>query len=274
MIRVAVILVAFAQMPLVAVAETNSTSPPTKRISDGYYAKRQQAKTASVPANSKPSSDEAEAQPPLDAERAGGPSLTSATAVQPAATGLTPTDPRSTAAYYAQRQAAIPRRPVVSAAQMHYAANMLQQNNVESAPATEMVENSSVQGCVDGCADGCGEDCDGTCDQQCAAGRGPMGLGCMMAAIQAVPTTNVLWNELYSCRKYWVGVDYLGFWVKGNHIPPLVTTSPLGTPQNQAGVLGQPGTSILFGDQRHKHGPAQRRSHHWRGLARRRCAGN
>ncbi len=30
-------------------------------------------------------------------------------------------------------------------------------------------------------------------------------------------------------------------------LPPLVTTSPADTPQNQAGVLGQPGTQILYG---------------------------
>lgn len=30
--------------------------------------------------------------------------------------------------------------------------------------------------------------------------------------------------------------------------PPLVTTSPIGTPQAQAGVLGQPGITILFGN--------------------------
>lgn len=66
----------------------------------------------------------------------------------------------------------------------------------------------------------------------------------------SVPTTNVLWNEIYSCRSMWADFDYLGFWVKGNHVPALVTTSPIGTPQSRAGVLGQPGTSILFGDQR------------------------
>ena len=31
-------------------------------------------------------------------------------------------------------------------------------------------------------------------------------------------------------------------------LPPLVTTSPAGTPSSEAGVLGQPGTSTLFGD--------------------------
>ncbi|HEY1861465.1 MAG TPA: BBP7 family outer membrane beta-barrel protein [Gemmataceae bacterium] len=42
--------------------------------------------------------------------------------------------------------------------------------------------------------------------------------------------------------------DYLLGWVRGNRLPPLITTSPAGTAQAAAGVLGQPGTTVLFGD--------------------------
>jgi hypothetical protein len=48
--------------------------------------------------------------------------------------------------------------------------------------------------------------------------------------------------------RFWVEFDYLAWTVKGDKLPPLVTTSPPGTPQAQAGVLGAPGTSVLFGD--------------------------
>ncbi len=48
--------------------------------------------------------------------------------------------------------------------------------------------------------------------------------------------------------QFWIGVDYLAWSVKGDHLPPLVTTSPAGTPILQAGVLGPPGTTVLFGD--------------------------
>lgn len=41
--------------------------------------------------------------------------------------------------------------------------------------------------------------------------------------------------------------EYLLWWMKGMELPPLATTSPNGTPQNQAGVLGAPGTTTLFG---------------------------
>ena len=49
--------------------------------------------------------------------------------------------------------------------------------------------------------------------------------------------------------RHYVSLDALGWWVKSDHLPALVTTSPLGTPQIFAGVIGQPGTSVLFGDQ-------------------------
>jgi hypothetical protein len=40
--------------------------------------------------------------------------------------------------------------------------------------------------------------------------------------------------------------EYLLWWSKSTSLPPLVTTSPADTPQDQAGVLGQD-TTILFG---------------------------
>jgi len=53
-----------------------------------------------------------------------------------------------------------------------------------------------------------------------------------------------LWIGDSSC--YWARAEYLLWWTQGMSTPPLVTTSPLGTPQTEAGVLGQPGTTILF----------------------------
>ena len=48
--------------------------------------------------------------------------------------------------------------------------------------------------------------------------------------------------------RVWGRAEYLGWWTDGMNVPPLVTTSPADTPQGQAGVLGQPGTAILFGN--------------------------
>jgi hypothetical protein len=47
---------------------------------------------------------------------------------------------------------------------------------------------------------------------------------------------------------WWGRAEFLYWWPNGFEVPPLVTTSPQGTPQAQAGVLGEPTTTILFGD--------------------------
>jgi hypothetical protein len=41
-----------------------------------------------------------------------------------------------------------------------------------------------------------------------------------------------------------VRADILGWWTKGMNVPPLVTAGPS---QNQPGVIGEPGTEILYG---------------------------
>lgn len=46
----------------------------------------------------------------------------------------------------------------------------------------------------------------------------------------------------------WGRAEYLVFWVRGANTPPLVTTSPDGTPVGTAGVL--PNAQILFGNER------------------------
>jgi hypothetical protein len=47
---------------------------------------------------------------------------------------------------------------------------------------------------------------------------------------------------------FWAEIDYLAWNVTGDKLPALVTTSPVGTPLAAAGVLGQPTTTVLFGD--------------------------
>ena len=49
-------------------------------------------------------------------------------------------------------------------------------------------------------------------------------------------------------KAFGVATEYIEWWVNGSHTPALVTTSPDGTPQNQAGVL--PAATVLFGNQR------------------------
>ncbi len=46
----------------------------------------------------------------------------------------------------------------------------------------------------------------------------------------------------------WASFEYLIWWRRGGRLPALATTSPNGTPLDQAGVLGLPSTTVLFGD--------------------------
>jgi hypothetical protein len=50
--------------------------------------------------------------------------------------------------------------------------------------------------------------------------------------------------------RMWFRADYLLWWVRGASLPPLVTSSPPGTSIANAGVIGTPGTVVLFGDDR------------------------
>jgi putative beta barrel porin BBP7 len=49
--------------------------------------------------------------------------------------------------------------------------------------------------------------------------------------------------------RVWARADYLLWWVKGSPLPPLLTTSPSGTPIGAAGILGESATAVLFGDE-------------------------
>ena len=46
----------------------------------------------------------------------------------------------------------------------------------------------------------------------------------------------------------WFNASYMLGWTTPTHLPPLVTTSPAGTPQASAGVFGVAGTSVITGD--------------------------
>ncbi len=48
----------------------------------------------------------------------------------------------------------------------------------------------------------------------------------------------------------WIHTEALLWWMRGNKLPALVTTSSAGTPRSEAGVLGAANTSVLLGDER------------------------
>ena len=80
--------------------------------------------------------------------------------------------------------------------------------------------------CCGPCCGSCGPCCGPCCGELCgpcgaAMCRGPAGL--------------------------WVNTELLLWWMRGMHVPPLVTTGSLN--DAQPGALGQPGTQIVFGDE-------------------------
>ena len=81
---------------------------------------------------------------------------------------------------------------------------------------------------------------------------GDFGPGACAADPGATPGTEVpnacrdLWDQMNSCYKIWVRTEYLNWSVKGDTLPALLTTSPVGTPQGVAGLLGEPATTVLF----------------------------
>jgi hypothetical protein len=49
--------------------------------------------------------------------------------------------------------------------------------------------------------------------------------------------------------RFWFRIEYLAAYLSGSRLPSLITASPPGTPRAAAGVLGMPGTQVLFGDE-------------------------
>ncbi|MGO9113570.1 MAG: BBP7 family outer membrane beta-barrel protein [Thermoguttaceae bacterium] len=76
--------------------------------------------------------------------------------------------------------------------------------------------------CNEGPCDAC---CDDVCPEPCWGPRRPL---------FCVGPTGI-----------WAKADYLQWWEQGMHVPALVTTGPS---TDQPGIIGQPGTTVLFGD--------------------------
>ncbi len=55
--------------------------------------------------------------------------------------------------------------------------------------------------------------------------------------------------------RYWISGEFLLWWTRGANPPALVTTSPGGTDQDLAGVLGEAETTTIFGDDNIHDGP-------------------
>ena len=49
-------------------------------------------------------------------------------------------------------------------------------------------------------------------------------------------------------KRWWARAEYLGWGSEGMFVPALITTSPAGTASTDAGVIGEPGTGVVFGN--------------------------
>jgi hypothetical protein len=93
--------------------------------------------------------------------------------------------------------------------------------------------------------------CDGCGHPGCACGCGPFGgrfahlfgSGCL----GRLGHLHDRWASPARPVRVWGGIEALWWWNKERELPALATTSVPGTPFDQAGVLGAPGTSVLFG---------------------------
>lgn len=63
---------------------------------------------------------------------------------------------------------------------------------------------------------------------------------------------NDFFQFLTTQERAWLTAEFLFGWIEGAHLPPLVTTSPTGTDQSVAGVLGEPDTRILLSGTRNR----------------------
>ncbi len=112
--------------------------------------------------------------------------------------------------------------------------------------ATCETGSCSTGSCSTGnCSTGSCGDCNGSGCSSCG-GKG----GGEIGSDEDCYRYGSFWEVVHSGRRYWVETQALGWFAKGQYLPALATTSPVGTPQGQAGVLGAPNTNIVFGQER------------------------
>lgn len=141
--------------------------------------------------------------------------------------------------------------PMMSQPQLPAASFVQPQQGIQLAGCTTdgcAVDGDAIGGCDGNCGDincaggcgGCPDPCD-RCGKKCGgACRGPL-------AQWLHNKKNKHGGTYYRPVRMWADIEYILWWNKERDIPALATTSPDGTLQDEAGVLGLPTTSVLFG---------------------------
>ncbi|MCA9138771.1 MAG: BBP7 family outer membrane beta-barrel protein [Planctomycetales bacterium] len=108
----------------------------------------------------------------------------------------------------------------------------------------EIIYESAI---VDGSCDAMGGACG--CDAIGCDGMGNCGPSCGCSMCGELPSGRA-WRPAVTVslpQDGWISFEGLTMWSDGMDLPPLVTRSPVGTDQADAGVLTRSGTSTLFG---------------------------
>ena len=77
----------------------------------------------------------------------------------------------------------------------------------------------------------------GDCGDSCCGHASCPGAGCSACMVCCMANDP---------GKWWVRAEYLAWATSGMYVPPLVTTGP---DADNPGILGEPGTEILYGDE-------------------------
>lgn len=122
----------------------------------------------------------------------------------------------------------------------------LAQYQVPSPPPIEgeIVYESAI---ADGSCDAIGAPCG--CDATGCDAMGSCGPDCGCSMCGELPSGRA-WRPALTLslpQDGWISFEGLTMWTDGMGVPPLVTTSPQGTPFTDAGVLTRPGTQTLYG---------------------------
>ncbi len=141
---------------------------------------------------------------------------------RPIATGTTPVAP-------------LPRAGDFTAPTPQLVGPMPSTSGVPATPGGPVLDSDRIWGTLPpGVCDGCG-DCSGLACGDCCGTDCCFGTCCDPCC-----------NNRCSGGLFWVSAEYLLWFQRTQSIPPLVTTSPLGTPLIASGVLGLPTTTSAF----------------------------
>lgn len=126
-------------------------------------------------------------------------------------------------------------------------AQLAPQGAMPASPETPGVAGAdSYYGTAAGCADG---SCDDGSGYGGPASRGLFGRGLLGGCgAGACGNGGCGGGLLSSMPGVWTEFEVLAWWNKGRHLQPLVTTSPGGTAQADAAIIGSGNTTVLFGD--------------------------